>query len=155
MNDPNRRKLLRDEEAESGGAGVFNVDLKRPYLLKDDSWKYDAIPEIMDGKNVADFFDPDVEARLEALEREEERLEAEGFYAGEVDSDDEELGSDEEALQLAAKEVEEKRQRIIHESKLKKGKNKPLPPVQYKARVCILNFIFLSLFFFQVKLTML
>jgi NOGCT (NUC087) domain len=35
----------------------------------------------MDGKNVADFIDPDIAEKLEALEREEERLEAEGFYA--------------------------------------------------------------------------
>ena len=27
-NDPNRRKLERDLEAENGGAGVYNVDLK-------------------------------------------------------------------------------------------------------------------------------
>ena len=49
-------------------------------MLADDSWKDDAIPEIMDGKNVADFIDPDIAEKLEALEREEERLEAEGFY---------------------------------------------------------------------------
>ncbi len=34
----------------------------------------------MDGKNIADFIDPDIEDKLEALEREEERLIAEGFY---------------------------------------------------------------------------
>ena len=34
----------------------------------------------MDGKNIADFIDPDIEAKLEALEREEEKLEKEGFY---------------------------------------------------------------------------
>jgi hypothetical protein len=43
----------------------------------------------MDGKNVADFIDPDIAERLDALEREEERLEAEGFYA----SDDEDIVS--------------------------------------------------------------
>lgn len=37
----------------------------------------------MDGKNIADFIDPDIEAKLEALEREEEKLEAEGFYESE------------------------------------------------------------------------
>ena len=42
----------------------------------------------MDGKNVADFIDPDIEEKLEALEREEERLVAEGFY----DSEDEMVG---------------------------------------------------------------
>ena len=34
----------------------------------------------MDGKNIADFIDPDIEEKLEALEREEERLITEGFY---------------------------------------------------------------------------
>jgi len=59
------------------------------YILADDSWKYDVIPEIYNGKNVADFIDPDIEAKLEALEREEEALAEQGFYA----SDDEEIVS--------------------------------------------------------------
>ncbi len=50
------------------------------YILADDEWKNDIIPEIMDGKNIADFIDPDIAEKLEALEREEEMLEAEGFY---------------------------------------------------------------------------
>jgi nucleolar GTP-binding protein len=37
----------------------------------------------MDGKNVADFIDPDIAEKLDALEREEEKLEAEGFYDSE------------------------------------------------------------------------
>ena len=41
------------------------------------------MPEILDGKNIADFIDPDIEEKLEALEREEERLTAEGFYDSE------------------------------------------------------------------------
>ena len=39
----------------------------------------------MDGKNVADFIDPDIAEKLDALEREEERLQAEGFYDSEED----------------------------------------------------------------------
>ncbi|KAG4216652.1 hypothetical protein PC116_g34867, partial [Phytophthora cactorum] len=31
-NDPERRKLARDVEAENGGAGVYNVDLKADYI---------------------------------------------------------------------------------------------------------------------------
>lgn len=38
------------------------------------------MPEIIEGKNIADFIDPDIAEKLEALEREEEKLEAEGFY---------------------------------------------------------------------------
>ena len=45
------------------------------------------IPEIMEGKNVADFIDPEIDEKLEQLEREEERLAAEGFY----DSEPEEM----------------------------------------------------------------
>jgi nucleolar GTP-binding protein len=57
--------------------------------LEDPDWKYDIQPEVLDGKNVADFIDVDIMEKLEALEREEEKLEAEGFYQ----SDDEEIVS--------------------------------------------------------------
>ena len=39
----------------------------------------------MDGKNIADFIDPDIAEKLEALEREEERLQVDGFYDSEED----------------------------------------------------------------------
>jgi nucleolar GTP-binding protein len=55
-------------------------DVAENYILANDEWKSDIIPEIMDGKNIADFIDPDIAEKLEALEREEEMLEAEGFY---------------------------------------------------------------------------
>ena len=45
----------------------------------------DVMPEIMDGKNVADFIDADIVEKLEALEREEEKLQADGFYDSEED----------------------------------------------------------------------
>jgi nucleolar GTP-binding protein len=54
-------------------------------MLANPEWKMDIIPEIMDGKNVADFIDPDIEEKLDALEREEERLQAEGFYDSDED----------------------------------------------------------------------
>ncbi|KAI8607511.1 P-loop containing nucleoside triphosphate hydrolase protein, partial [Chytriomyces sp. MP71] len=129
--DPNRRKLEVDLEVEAGGAGVYNVDLKKLYQLKDEEWKYDKIPEIMDGKNVADFFDEDIEARLEALEREEERLEREGFY---VEEEVEMADSDEEALMEAAKEVGKKRDQLIKDSWMKKSKNRAIIPQKFKKK---------------------
>lgn len=54
------------------------------YVLENEEWKQDVVPEIWQGKNIADFIDPDIAEKLEALEREEEKLVAEGFY----DSDD-------------------------------------------------------------------
>ena len=55
------------------------------YMLANEEWKNDIMPEIMDGKNIADFIDPEILEKLEALEREEEKLEAEGFYDSESD----------------------------------------------------------------------
>ena len=79
-NDPNRRVLERDLELQNGGTGVFSVDLKKKYLLDLDEWKYDQIPEIMDGRNVADFIDADIEQKLLALEKEEEAMHNTGAY---------------------------------------------------------------------------
>ncbi|KAF8907939.1 GTP binding protein 4 [Gymnopilus junonius] len=96
-NDPNRRKLARDIEAEEGGAGVYNINLKQDYILANPEWKMDIMPEIMEGKNIADFIDPDIAEKLEALEREEEKLQAEGFYESDsdiFDSDDEREAQD-------------------------------------------------------------
>jgi nucleolar GTP-binding protein len=71
------------------------------YLLANPEWKEDTIPEIMDGKNIADFVDADIAEKLEALEREEERLAAEGFYASDDEADW--FDSDDEREAAAAK----------------------------------------------------
>lgn len=55
---------------------MYSADLRKNYLLQDPSWKHDIIPEIVEGHNVLDFIDPDIEARLEALDREEDALAA-------------------------------------------------------------------------------
>ncbi|KAI0256242.1 GTP binding protein 4 [Lactifluus subvellereus] len=99
-NDPDRRKLEKDVELEEGGAGVYNINLKKNYILANDEWKNDVIPEIMDGKNIADFIDPDIAEKLEALEREEEMLEAEGFY-----DDQEDMFDSEDEREAAAAKV--------------------------------------------------
>lgn len=90
--DPNRIRLERDLEAQNGGPGVYNLDMKKNYLLANPEWKHDIIPEIWEGKNVADFIDVDIMEKLESLEREEEKLEADGFY----DSDPQEFDSEDE-----------------------------------------------------------
>eukprot|EP00008_Paramoeba_atlantica_P004468 CAMPEP_0201487596 /NCGR_PEP_ID=MMETSP0151_2-20130828/13887_1 /ASSEMBLY_ACC=CAM_ASM_000257 /TAXON_ID=200890 /ORGANISM="Paramoeba atlantica, Strain 621/1 / CCAP 1560/9" /LENGTH=679 /DNA_ID=CAMNT_0047872677 /DNA_START=135 /DNA_END=2174 /DNA_ORIENTATION=- len=56
---------------------LFGPEWKENYMLKEDDWKWHRIPEIMDGKNVADFYDEDIEEMLEVLEKEEdERIKA-------------------------------------------------------------------------------
>lgn len=71
-----------------GGPGVYSADTSREYRgrLKCDEWVTDIVPEIMDGKNVADFVDADIAARIAQLDEEEiatdEALaEAEAFEA--------------------------------------------------------------------------
>ncbi|KAJ8586125.1 P-loop containing nucleoside triphosphate hydrolase protein [Rhizopogon salebrosus TDB-379] len=113
--DPERKKLLRDIEAEEGGAGVFNINIKQDYILANPEWKMDVMPEIMNGKNVADFIDPDIAEKLEALEREEEKLQAEGFY----DSDEDIVDSDDER---EAVEAQKALKHKIHSQSLKKSK---------------------------------
>ncbi|CAM0137135.1 Nucleolar GTP-binding protein 1 [Umbelopsis sp. WA50703] len=123
IKDPNRRRLERDIEAENGGAGVFSADYKKRYDLADTDWKYDVIPEFWEGHNVADFIDPDIEEKLEALEREEERLEKEGFY----DSAEEIMDSDEEELKATAESIREKKKLIVQAHRAAKGNRNLIP----------------------------
>lgn len=123
--DPERIRLARDIEAEQGGAGVYSVDLREDYLLKNPEWKYDKIPEVMNGMNVADYIDPEIEAKLAALEEEESRLEAEGFY-----DSDEQIDDEEETTILAKAEIiREKHALIRNEARMKKRlKNQAIIP---------------------------
>jgi nucleolar GTP-binding protein len=124
-NDPERRRLARDVEEENGGAGVFSVDMREGWQLKNPEWKYDKIPELLDGKNVYDFVDPDIEAKLAALEEEEEKLEAEGYYESDEDVEDEE---ETEVLRKAAL-IRERQQLIRNEARMKKRlKNQAIIP---------------------------
>ena len=129
--DPDRPKLMRDFEEENGGAGVFNLNLKEQYLLEDDEWKNDKMPENVNGMNVYDFIDPEIENKLAELEQEEDRLEQEGFY----DEEDEELVDAEEAdLKYKADLIREKRQLIRNENKMRKSlKNRAVIPRSKKA----------------------
>ncbi|KAH0497064.1 hypothetical protein TgHK011_004398 [Trichoderma gracile] len=126
--DPDRPKLAKDVEVENGGAGVFNVDLRADWLLKNPEWKYDKMPEIFEGKNVYDYVDPDIDAKLAALEEEEEKLEQEGFY-----DSDEDIEDDEEAeIMRKAELIREKQQLIRNEARMKKRlKNQAIIPRKF------------------------
>ena len=87
------------------------------------------IPEIREGKNFADFIDPDILERLDELEAEEEKLEKEGFYESDEFDDEEIAESDEEAIRSTAKLIRAKRTEIksINRAKDKK-QNRPVMP---------------------------
>lgn len=128
--DPNRPKLMREIEEENGGAGVFNVNLKERCLLEDDAWKEDKVPEVVNGKNVYDFIDPDIEAKLAALEEEEAKLDDEGYYDEEEGLED----AEDEDVRYKAELIREKRQLIRNENKMRKSlKNRAVIPRSKKA----------------------
>ena len=130
--DPNRPKLMREIEAENGGPGVFNINLKDQYLLENDEWKDDKVPEYYLGRNVYDFVDPDIDAKLEALEDEEARLEAEGFYDNEEDKELEDVETAD--VRYKAELIREKRQLIRNENRMRKSlKNRAVIPRSKKA----------------------
>ncbi len=123
--DPSRRRLARDIEEENGGAGVYNINLRDSYLLADDTWKEDRVPEIHNGQNVADFIDPDIASKIAALEAEEETLEASGFYASDSDLPDAHTAD----LATKAALIREKRALIKNANKQRKSlKNRALIP---------------------------
>ena len=123
--DPDRPKLTREIEEAEGGAGVFNVDLWQKYILDNEDWKHDKVPEVYLGKNVYDFIDPDIAAKLAALEEEEEKLEGDGYY----DSDESIEDADEADIRTKAELIREKRQLIRNEAKMRKSlKNRAIIP---------------------------
>ncbi|KAI9890302.1 MAG: Nucleolar GTP-binding protein 1 [Vezdaea aestivalis] len=129
--NPDRPKLERDIEEEEGGAGIYNINLSKDYLLEDESWKDDKIPEIQNGRNVYDFIDPDIEEKLHLLEEEEEKLEREGFY----DSPDDMADEEEVQLEANANKIREKRELVRVTNRSKKSlKNRAIIPRRVKRK---------------------
>lgn len=119
--------LLRDEVRAHGGAGAYSVDLRRHYQLHNPDWTGDEIPQMLDGKNVADFVDPDIEARLEQLEREEEELARDHAAAMAEDDLDSDLDEEEEELSRA---ISERRKLKKIENRIKRGTNRARAPTK-------------------------
>lgn len=87
-----QRPTLRQMQEQMGGAGVFNFPLQEHFMLQNPEWKYDDVPEIMDGQNIADFVDADILQKLNALEKEEELLEQQ--QQDKMEESDEQLSDD-------------------------------------------------------------
>ncbi|XP_057523286.1 nucleolar GTP-binding protein 1-like [Amaranthus tricolor] len=124
-----KRKTERDLEEENGGAGVYSASLKKHYILANDEWKEDIMPEFLDGHNVYDFVDPDILHRLEELER-EEGLRLADEAEEEFEMDGVEL-TPEEKEALAA--IRKKKSLLIQEHRLKKSTagNNPIVPRKF------------------------
>lgn len=62
---------VKQLQEEFGGAGNFYIPVEEHYMLEKEEWRYDQFPEFYNGSNVLDFYDPDIERKLDALEKEE------------------------------------------------------------------------------------
>ena len=65
---------IKELQEEFGGAGKFYIPEEEHYILENEDWRYDKWPEFFMGKNVSDFYDPEIEAKLNALEEEEDKI---------------------------------------------------------------------------------
>ena len=123
-----KRKTEKDLEEENGGAGVYSMNLRKHYILADDEWKEDILPEILDDHNVYDFIDPDILHRVEELEREE------GLRQLEAEDDDFEIDGAEltPEQQDALAEIRRKKSLLIQQHRNKKSTAESRPIVARK-----------------------
>ena len=85
----------------------------------------------MNGKNIADFIDPDIEAKLEMLEREEEQLISEREAATMEEEAESDLDSEEEAAVFA---IRERKKLTRIQSRMNASENKPIMPRSVRGR---------------------
>lgn len=123
-----KRKLEREIEEEMGDDYV--LDLKKNYDIEGDQ-KYDTIPEIWEGHNVADYIDPDIFEKLNELEKEEQLREEAGMYEFKVP----ELSETMRDIVQMAKQIREKKAIMKDEARLQKASTKPVMPRNTAPRV--------------------
>lgn len=123
-----RRKLEEYEEQQNlyfeMDPDYSGVDFKQYYMLEDSEWNHDIIPEIMDGMNIMDYWDPDLMEKLAALEVEEQEL-LKNIPLGEEEEGLAKLSP--EDLELLRR-IREKRAIMIKESRQKRSINSSLMP---------------------------
>ncbi|KAG8179833.1 hypothetical protein JTE90_020816 [Oedothorax gibbosus] len=127
MEIDSERKLEKDLEMELGDDYI--LDLKKHYLIPDQE-KYDVIPELWEGHNVADFVDPDIREKLDKLEKEEELREEAGFYAESESEDDDEM----KTIRALAKKIREKKGLLRQDHQIRKACTKAKLPRTAKKR---------------------
>ena len=113
---------VKQLQEEFGGAGNFYIPVEEHYQLEKEEWRYDQFPEFYNGSNVLDFYDPDIERKLDALEKEEaEFLKLEGEENEMMDGveSDNSDGVTMEELKQSLAEVRSKKAIIKQKQRLK------------------------------------
>lgn len=116
-----KKKLEKEIEAELGDDYV--LDLKKNYDLPEEE-KYDVIPELWEGHNLADYIDPEILKKLEILETEESLRFETGMYAVPKIEMDENMRS----IRELAQQIRDKKKIMKQESRLNRQSTKPTIP---------------------------
>ncbi|KAB0804125.1 hypothetical protein PPYR_01095 [Photinus pyralis] len=117
-----KRKLERDIELEEGDD--YMLDLKKHYVEIPEDERYDIVPEIWEGHNIADYIDPEIFDKLEELEKEEELRDASGMYVAPKIELDETL----KEIKALAIKIREKKFILKDEARINKQSTKPKLP---------------------------
>ncbi|XP_015278688.1 PREDICTED: nucleolar GTP-binding protein 1 [Gekko japonicus] len=126
--DTPKKKLEKDLEMELGDDYI--LDLQKYWDLMNPSEKYDKIPEIWEGHNIADYIDPDIMKKLHQLEEEEELRQAAGEYDSDSESEDEEMVG----IRELAQQIREKKKLKMLESKEKDTQGPRMPRTAKKVQ---------------------
>ena len=129
METDKKKRTERDLEMELGDDYILN--LKKMYDIEGGQ-KYDTIPEIWNGHNIADFVDPDILKKLEDLEREEEERINSGFYDNEDDSSEDEETKEVRSL---AKRIRDRKAIMKVEQRMNNTNKPQLPRNPRKVRL--------------------
>ncbi|CAG9860091.1 unnamed protein product [Phyllotreta striolata] len=124
-----KRKLERDIEVEEGDDYV--LDLKKHYVEIPEEERYDIIPEIWEGHNIADYIDPEIFDKLEELEKDEELREETGMYVVPKIELDETM----QEIKRLAEQIRHKKAIIRDEARINKQSRKPVMPRTAGAKV--------------------
>lgn len=123
------KRTSREYMWENGGPGVWAPNYCEKYDLYDPKWKFDIIPELMDGKNIMDYVDKDIGKKMNSLKEEEEQLELERNVA--------KMGKDDDLIfeeQVTLKAIRDKKNILRILSRSKRNHNKPSMPRSVKGR---------------------
>ena len=134
---PAKKRTQKDVQEETGGAGVYSLPLQHHWSLKTPDWVNDVIPEIMDGKNILDFVDPEIEERLAELEEEEDgraQLWELQQSAKEGEEMDDETAEAQRAVSTLAKSIRKKKGIIKEKARLARKNNHPTMSRKVEAR---------------------
>jgi len=124
-----KRKLEREIELEEGDDYV--LDLNKHYVDIPEEERYDIVPEIWEGHNIADYIDPDIFDKLAELEKDEELREEAGMYVVPKMELDETM----EEIKKLALQIRHKKAMIKDEARINKQSRKPVMPRTAGAKV--------------------